>query len=1123
MRENLFSTRVAITEVSLNPKRSAVVEACAGSGKTWLLVSRILRLLLSGAAPSSILAITFTRKAAQEMHERLRAWLEYLSVASEDDVRQFLRERAMSDADITAVLPRARALFADVAFAAPSITMGTFHGWFQQLIAAAPLGELVMAQTIVESESTLLNEAWITLAESLNRETDSAEALALSRLFATIGLHNTKALLWNFVKRRAEWRAYSGVGREFLKDLDATESVLTRWRSDWRIDLSCHPIEDWCANTATAATIKEIIRAVASHGKPADPARKWPVRLETAWASTLAKWQYENVRACCLTKESTIRKNESRWAEQAGAGAAFESLCASIESVADTLHRQEIYEFNHDALCAGVALLDAYEKLKEQQRALDFADLEWRAYALLTSSEHAETVQYRLDCRYQHILLDEFQDTNPIQWQCLTAWLDASVANAASAEDKPTVFLVGDTKQAIYRFRRTDSRLFSVARDYLVEHFGAAVCALNHTRRNAPAIIDALNGAFANKPDFADFVAHTAEQMTLAGCVAVLPTFVPMPAPANEVLSNATNELRNPLERALDDDSGDRYQAEADALADGIAAMVGSLMVATSENGVIKNRPARYGDVLVLFRRRTALVTFERALRTAKVPYIGASSGGLMAALEVSDMVALLTFLSSADDDLALAQVLRSPLFAISDDDLLSIRFCADAPAGWWPRVQHLAAQTNADATLAIAAQHIGKWRTWMETLPVHDLLDRIFHDRDVLNRYRASVPVLMRERVVANLNAFMALALEVDSGRYPSLMRFLNELKRYRELPNQEAPDEGAADLADASDVDDDTANSAANAVKLLTIHSAKGLEAPIVWVIDANSVNGKRDSYNIITDWQPDEAAPRHFSFWAKGTNVDVLRQPIFDDEVTYQQREQLNLLYVAATRAKQYLIVSGTERGTNKEAESWLSRLQTATDLSDATWLNNTTALPANGDTQVDVEFAEQAPWTIPIGVRTRSAATGKDERSFGIALHAALQALAPTHTHLRRAVANEIDSTARQHAEKILRSPALARFFDPNAFVAAYNELEISFSGNNSPTDSSSQRIDRLVEFENEVWVLDYKSGEHINAEQHRDQVSAYCDAVRELYSSKSVRGAVIDGDGALTEIVRVSES
>ncbi len=1090
----VFRARGEITNVALNPAVSVVVEACAGSGKTWLLVSRMLRLLLSGAPPSSILAITFTRKAAQEMSERLLEWLRFLSVAPDESVREFLRARAMSDADIVLALPKARALFAEVAFATPAMSVSTFHGWFQQIISAAPMGEGAMSATIAESESSLLNDAWLQLAEKLNHETEGAPATSLHALFSTIGLHNTRLLLFQFVKRRAEWRAYAGVGQG-TTDEEAIEQALARWREEWAIDLSTDPVRAWRLADTTVANLRAIVMAVKKSPSATAPAKNWADNITTIWKSEIANdgALFAEVRAIFLTQKNAPRKDQTRWADLANVADEFAAMCGAMLKVDETITRREIYALNHAALYAGVALLEAYEAQKESQRALDFADLEWRAYQLLTSSDHAETVQYRLDSRYRHILLDEFQDTNPIQWQCLTAWLSASVA--ASPDDKPTVFMVGDTKQAIYRFRRTDARIFDVACDYLVEHFHAQVCALNSTRRNAPPVVAAVNAAFGAKPDYADFMRHHAEQTTLVGQVAVLPAF-PIPV----VIATAPRAIwRNPLMDALEDDDDDRYGAEADALARGIAAMVGTLEISEGE----RTRRARFDDVLILFRRRTALPRFERALREARIPYVGASAGGLLATLEVSDMVAVLTFLASPNNDLALAQILRSPLFGVSDEDLLTLRFVDDQSFGWWAR---LATITDVPA-LAEAATHIAKWLAWMDYLPVHDLLDRIFHDRDLLARYRAAVPEIMRARVVANLNAFMGLALEVDSGRYPSLTRFLNELKRYRALPDQDAPDEGAAE---ADQTDDAEPNS--GGVRLMTIHAAKGLEAPIVWVIDSNAVPSKTDTYTVLTDWQPADACPRHFSFWSTVKSTGTMRAGILEAEAAYQAREQLNLLYVAATRAKQYLIFSGTERTKNLEAESWLTRMMGACEGGDATWLQSSTALTV-------VKAARATPpreaeiWPTPIGTRSVRAGVAP-ARDFGIALHAALEALAPTHRRARGS-AGAFAPEVIQMAEKILSARALAKFFKPEHFIAAYNELDLAVTTADSL--QRMERIDRLVEFETEVWVLDYKSGEDVGAEKDRAQIAGYCEAVRTLYPQKAIRGAVVLRDGALLEI------
>jgi ATP-dependent helicase/nuclease subunit A len=1093
--------RTALTKAALDPARSVVVEACAGSGKTWLLVSRILRLLLAGAAPLSILAITFTRKAAEEMKARLMQWLEFLATASDADARQFLHERALQDGEIDALLPRARQLFTEVAFATPHIGISTFHGWFQQLLSAAPIGMSAADATIAESESTLLNEAWLMLAESLNRDEESSAAEALNRLFAEWGLKSTKDVLWNFVKRRAEWRAYAGgtlhVDTTNDADPDLIEAALARWRAEWRIDLDANPVEDWASNASVEASIRAIIRGVTSAPKMTEAALKWPPVLEAALKIADAKEKFAKLRAVFLTDKNTQRVKESGWAEKAGAQDYFQTVCASIGAVLDALTNQEIYAYNRDALIVGTALLKKYEDLKTDQRAIDFADLEWRAFSLLTESEHAETMQYRLDQRYRHILLDEFQDTNPIQWQCLTAWLTASVG----ADNRPTVFMVGDPKQAIYRFRRTDARLFQIAKKYFAEHFDANIFALNRTRRNAPAVVDFVNHIFGNEPLFEGFAEHETENEGLHGEVVVLPKFVPtkLEPAANKI------ELRDSLTTPLADEEEDRFALEAEALALAISNAVGQLRINESHDGKIIERSARYSDFMVLFRRRAPLAAFERALRDARIPYVGARPGGLMAALEVNDMVALLTFLSSPNDDLALAQVLKSPLFNASDEVLLSIRFCK-YEGTWWQRLQ-LIKTTETE----IAAKKLNAWLQAMDTLPVHDLLDRIFHEADVLNAYARAVPEMMRASVIANLNAFMALALEVDSGRFPSLTRFLNELKRFHALPDNEAPDVGAV-LDDS--VEETEIDSSINAVRLMTIHAAKGLESPIVWLIDADNVSNKTDSHTVLSDWQPDDAAPRHFSFWATKALAGKDRAAILEVEANVDAREKLNLLYVAATRAKQYLVVSGTARKTAQDAVSWHDRALAVNTASEDSWplaAQQRMAMNESGQISSNAQPHTTTAWMLPMGTRAFLVASDP-KREKGIEIHAALEAMAQEKTtssaNAKRSKLFSADITVA--AKKILDAPKLQRFFDNQQFIAAHNEIEIAMQLNG---ELVIQRIDRLVEFEREVWVLDYKTGD-ANIAFHEAQIAAYCDAIKPLYKNKTVRGAVIDLMGEL---------
>ena len=195
---------------ALDPTRSVVVEACAGSGKTWLLVSRIVRLLIAGVAPSEILAITYTRKAAQEMQARLNDWLRELAIAPEETVREFLRQRALSDAEISLALPRVRGLFETVLTCRPALTINTFHGWFLDLLQRAPLNSGAAGSiALLEQTSPLIEEAWQGLAEQLLDAPDSPTAHALNNLFRDYGLTSTRKLLQNFINKRAEWWRYT--------------------------------------------------------------------------------------------------------------------------------------------------------------------------------------------------------------------------------------------------------------------------------------------------------------------------------------------------------------------------------------------------------------------------------------------------------------------------------------------------------------------------------------------------------------------------------------------------------------------------------------------------------------------------------------------------------------------------------------------------------------------------------------------------------------------------------------------------------------------------------------------------------------------------------------------------
>ncbi|MBI3903064.1 MAG: UvrD-helicase domain-containing protein [Nitrosomonadales bacterium] len=1083
--------------LALDPRHSIVVEACAGSGKTWLLVSRIVRLLLAEVKPGEILAITFTRKAAQEMQARLHEWLHLLAVGDDATIRGFLRERGL-DAIDDALLEKARGLYRDFLLAQPGITISTFHGWFMQIIQRAPLNAGVpVGMSLLERTTALREEAWQAFADSLRAAPESAAAQSMQWLFARYGLHSTRALLENFVHKRAEWWAYtatlspgpspaSGRGEHESAGEGAVDWALEQLRDELDVDANADPAVDWGHDNNKEMLFK-FTTQLACNGT--GPQQAKASELEQAWTDSKPDERFSRLWPLLFTLKDEPRIGSPFKPTTKQQEDAFilprDALQASLLAVHDALTEQEALRMNAAALRCGAALLEHYQELKLRAQQMDFTDLEWQVCRVLNQGECAEYMQYKLDSRYRHVLLDEFQDTNPLQWQILQSWFAA----AAAVESRPTVFVVGDPKQSIYRFRRADARLFGEVREFLQHEFNAHFLTQNITRRNSPAVLNAVNGVFRSLPDgFVDFEEHAAHQSELPGHVEVLPLAV-MEKPEPAEIADAFLTLRNPLTEPRAEAASGARELEAEQFATQVADLVANWSI--QEEGVGLRR-AEYRDIMVLVRKRTHLRVYEHALRMRHIPFLTSRRGGLLDTLEAEDIQALLTFLITPFADLELAQALRSPLFACSDDDLMQL--AQDAEGGWWMRLQRCALNGSASAGLMRAHTLLQSWLSLADKLPVHDLLDRIYFEGDLAHRYAAALPAELRETVHANLQAFMEIALNVDAGRYPSLPRFLAELRELRAAEN-EAPDEGKVGKID-------------NALRIYTVHESKGLEAPIVWLLDANDTQRQTDSYGVLLDWPSNAPQPLHFSLYTDKRGRGARRAHYFKAEEEYAKREEMNLLYVAMTRAKQALLVSGS--GEADDA-SWHGRIAAALAPHDNPLRVAASVITFPVAENRAITGSDALQFAIPTGKRTAHSTT---EQRRGTWLHALLQHLAPPNTisdrsqlQARCGIPADAMDALWQQAQHLLAQAHLQRYFDPRHYRAACNEIPyIDARG-------ELKRIDRLVEFDNEVWVLDYKTGESADPAQ----LMEYRDAMRAIYAGKEVRCALLFMDGTLDEI------
>ena len=899
----MTATDNSSTLQAADPARNATVHASAGTGKTWLLVTRILRLLLAGARPDSILAVTFTRKAAAEMQQRVTERLRELMCADASSL-----DRMLTQIGIRPDVPsrtRARQLYEQSLFNPYSLRATTFHAFCQELLQRFPL-EAGIAPGFELSESTglLEQQAWDAL---VNESSSKGHPInqALDRLTeACDGLSNTRSALRSFLAHRSDWWAY------IQGQPDPLSYASTRLEQLLQIDAGEEPLEHF-PDDGLRADLQVFGQLLERNVTPTNTG--YAQLLAGALDSSLAAAAFlDAIKPVFLTGEGKPRSRKAGKTQCKRLGEQDEQtyielhqqLCDILQASIDRLARYNTLQTSLAWITAGVQLLTHYQRIKQEQRLLDFSDLEWKACELLNRSSHASWIQYKLDTRIDHLLVDEFQDTNPTQWRLLQPLLEEL---AAGNDDRArSVFLVGDKKQSIYSFRRANPALLGEASDWLHENLQAHSYPLDASRRSAQAIVDCVNTVFATEAltqRLDDFNTHTTYLPDMYGYVELLPLMTSAPeATADETATLLRNPLHAP--RIVREDQ--RYANEARQIASRIQALMQD-RAAVTKDGV--TRALQYGDIIILLRQRTHASAYEQALRELQIPYLSDSRGALLDNLEVHDLECLLNTLISPYDNLALAQVLRSPIIGLSSEQLIPL--AAAASGTWYERLAGLA--TEQQQPFADIHAQLEHWRALTGHIPVHDLLDRIFHEAEVFQRYEAAFPAALKPRVHASLTRFIELALEVDNGRYPSLPRFLDQLNRLRQSDNDQ-PDEGTPEETDTQ------------RVRIMTIHGAKGLEAPVIFLADTATQPRAHNAHAALVDWPENREKPAHFLLTGKKASHDSITCRLLDEQAHNDQREEANLLYVAITRARQYLFISGNQKDA-AAGDSWYGLIQQA----------------------------------------------------------------------------------------------------------------------------------------------------------------------------------------------------
>ena len=1118
------------------------VSAAAGTGKTWLLTSRLIALLMQDVPPGSILAITFTRKAAAEIHERVSARLFAMAIADDRELTDQLEALGLEPNPQN--LQRARSLFEALLCAEHELRATTFHAFCQDILRRFSLeAEVPPGFELLESTVELEQQAWQALEREATVQPDSDVARDLEVLLNDCGgIKNTQQALNEFLRHRSDWWAYTegetdpvtyaeGRLRQFLRNnndddseplaaIDALLSALRRYTELLRrasnkasdnltqLQQACHEEND-----------TDVLRALAAKVVLTSKQKRRQLRASTTIIAKLG----ENDTNELIKLHSELAAHLKQWQEKRRRAATLRITCAWYR--------------------CGQRLLEHYQRLKAQQQVVDFADLEWRTYRLLNRSQHAEWVQYKLDQRIDHLLIDEFQDTNPTQWRLLLPLL-AEMASIG-APRKRSVFIVGDEKQSIYGFRRADPGLFNAAQDWLMVHMQASPATQDKSWRSSAAIIDFINLVYDDSYDTADaqqeflldnFRHHRAYHRQRWGRVELLPLI------RRQSLHTAKpRRLRDPLSQPRPVLEDQRYRAEGELIATYIQQLIGQPI---EDEGA---RPLEYGDIMILVRDRTHAPAYEAALRQAGIPYIGAGRGTFIQALEIQDLIHLLRCLVVPYDNLALASALRSPIFGCSNDDLVLLAQTKGA-SHWRQRLARAASELAEEHLLTRAYHLLERWGAIVDKIPTHDLLDKIYTEGNICARYDSAVPLHLRNRVQINLRRLLELALEVDRGRYPSLSRFLARLPLLA--------DEERHALADA-------ASRERGYVRLMTIHAAKGLEKPVVFLVDTMRDYRRRGSHlKTLVEWPVEAARPQHFQLLNRRSELDAAsaaRLKAQDDAI---RREEANLLYVALTRAKHILYISGCEprRSTTRVWYDFLeSRVRFATKQSPRPIPGLTIRGTENetGNGLVLERGARPKAVTVPLSVAALTeiaidrrlqqplppsskatiiypsylvadddfltdapsgGATAVSAKTRGIVVHRMLELL--TSGIERQAVESMVNhqfatllpapklASYWREACAVVDDPSLRVLFDPAHYQRAYDELPILYRQGDRQVFGL---IDRLIQRDNELVLIDYKTHTAIDVQQINrlanhfiPQLRAYVAGVRQLWPDTKVQ-------------------
>lgn len=1118
--------------LAADPRTHASLSASAGTGKTQVLTARVLRLLLGGASPESILCLTFTKAAAAEMANRigsrLAAWVRLKDSELAADLL------SLGESNDPVARERARKLFAKVLDCPGGLMIQTIHSFAQGLLATFPAeaGIPPRFQPIEgRAEQELVRR---TLADLMaNAEATSDEQLirdvqCLSRRLGEAGA--------------VEYLQACAQKSEAVAALGPPKGMEPWVRQ--LLNLPEGSTDDYiAAQCGDEGFDCDLLRAVAQAN------RKWGAQTGLGHAKVIEDWLaltpieraagLPQLRKVVLTDKGTPRVSSG----QTRAEPHYESHAGRLANlIGELLRHQNGARLASDiaaGLRAGQAFAAAYTQAKRAAGVADFNDLiNWTRH-LLAQPGMGDWVRYKLDRRIDHVLVDEAQDTNPAQWEIIERLVEEFFSGSTEVEERHrTLFMVGDFKQAIYGFQGTKPERFREARDHFrrkAESLREGDDLFTYQRRAREFRDLSIAASFRSAQPLLDVVDSV---IATVGHHALALSEQPPRHIAHHQDRSGEVELWQPF--AIPDFGDDSEEGEerwisirdrqyAEHLADRIKTMLDDAPVLASTG-----RPLAAGDILVLVRSRGELASLIVArLYSAGVPVAGVDRLHLHEPLAVQDLLAAVRFAVQPNDDLSLACLLVSPLIGWDQDQLRALAY--DRKGSLW-------------RALRTRREEFGE---------AHDALAELLRIADFTppSRFLQTVlsgPIQGRRRLYSRLgmaardpiDELMNSALDFERTEIASLDRFLAWFSR------------GTVDVQRDP-------GQPANEVRVMTVHGAKGLEAPVVILADATADPARLGRRPITIDFEVSGIGTAPLLRPKKEERGPPLEELILDEEKR-DLEEHMRLLYVALTRAADRLIVSGVQPREKKDgsdprpANSWhliveqaLTRIGAEPTSAGALRYGSAAAARARKvRAKTELPAVAVPDWvTRPAPLEERpprplapSAIVLDDEVApppseamraaarRGSLIHQLLERLVPVATEDRfdRALewleasaglrnADERTSIA-DHVCGVLSNPGFESLFGPGSLAEA--PLVATLPDGRVVAGT----VDRLLVEGHRVSVVDFKTGrvpETVEAvpASHLAQMAAYSDALKVIFPGRAINAALLyTGGPKLIEVM-----